>query len=95
MVCIRCKKRPAVKIFHPADGEQPDEAGGLLPALRPGAAYQAGGTIVDEAVRIVGAGLLDNMEDRMESMMEELGYANPLSMMMTWACPDRTRTAGG
>ena len=30
---------------------------------------------------------LDNMEDRMESMMEELGDANPLSMMMNMGLP--------
>ena len=41
--------------LHPADGERPDEAGGLLPALRPRAAHQAGGG-PDEAVRHVRAG---------------------------------------
>ncbi len=79
MVCIRCQKRPAI-IFHPADGEWSDEAGGLLPALCPGAAHQAGGRS-DETIGMSEQDL-DNMENRMESMMEELGDSNPLSMLM-------------
>ena len=34
---------------------------------------------------------LDTMEDRMESMMEELGDANPLSMMMNMGLPGQNR----
>ena len=41
--------------LHPADGERPDEAGGLLPALRAGAAHQTGRR-PDEAVRDVRTG---------------------------------------
>ena len=41
--------------LRPADGERPDEKRGVLPALCPRAAHQAGGGS-DEAVRHVGSG---------------------------------------
>ena len=79
MVCIRCQKRPAIIfIQRMVDGQMKQEGYCLHCArelhIKP----------VDDLMKQFGMSDqdLDNMENRMESMMEELGDSNPLSMMM-------------
>ena len=79
MVCIRCQKRPAIIfIQRMVDGQMKQERYCLhCPRelhIKP----------VDDLMKQFGMSVqdLDNMENRMESMMEELGDSNPLSMMM-------------
>ena len=79
MVCIRCQKRPAIIfIQRMVDGQMKQEGYCLHCArelhIKP----------VDDLMKQFGMSDqdLDNMESRMESMMEELGDTNPLSMMM-------------
>ena len=63
--------------FHPADGGWPDEAGGYCLHC----ARELHIKPVDDLMKQFGMSDqdLDNMENRMESMMEELGDSNPLS----------------
>ena len=82
MVCIRCQKRPAIIfIQRMVDGQMKQEGYCLHCArelhIKP----------VDDLMKQFGMSDqdLDNMENRMESMMEELGDSNPLSMMMNMA----------
>jgi hypothetical protein len=82
MVCIRCQKRPAIIfIQRMVDGQMKQEGYCLHCArelhIKP----------VDDLMKQFGMSDqdLDNMENRMESMMEEMGDANPLSMMMNMA----------
>ena len=79
MVCIRCQKRPAIIfIQRMVDGQMKQEGYCLHCArelhIKP----------VDDLMKQFGMSDqdLDNMENRMESMMEELGDSNHLSMMM-------------
>ena len=79
MVCIRCQKRPAIIfIQRMVDGQMKQEGYCLHCArelhIKP----------VDDLMKQFGMSDqdLDNMESRMESMMEEMGDSNPLSMMM-------------
>ena len=69
--------------LHPADGQWSDEAGGVLLHC----ARELHIKPVDDLMKQFGMSDqdLDNMENRMESMMEEMGDANPLSMMMNMA----------
>ncbi len=86
MVCIRCQKRPAIIfIQRMVDGQMKQEGYCLHCArelhIKP----------VDDLMKQFGMSDqdLDNMENRMESMMEEMGDSNPLSMMMNMATAAR------
>ena len=79
MVCIRCQKRPAIIFIQRMDNGQMKQEGYCLHCAR-----ELHIKPVDDLMKQFGMSDqdLDNMENRMESMMEELGDANPLSMMM-------------
>ena len=82
MVCIRCQKRPAIIFIQRMDNGQMKQEGYCLHCAR-----ELHIKPVDDLMKQFGMSDqdLDNMENRMESMMEELGDANPLSMMMNMA----------
>ena len=84
MVCIRCKKRPAIIFIQRMENSQMKQEGYCLHCAR-----ELHIKPVDDLMKQFGMSEqdLDNMEDRMESMMEELGDANPLSMMMNMGLP--------
>ena len=84
MVCIRCKKRPAIIFIQRMENSQMKQEGFCLHCAR-----ELHIKPVDDLMKQFGMSEqdLDNMEDRMESMMEELGDANPLSMMMNMGLP--------
>ena len=80
MVCIRCQKRPAIIFIQRMENGQMKQEGYCLHCAR-----ELHIKPVDDLMKQFGMSEqdLDNMEDRMESMMEELGGdANPFSMMM-------------
>ena len=79
MLCIRCQKRPAIIFIQRMDGGQMKQEGYCLHCAR-----ELHIKPVDDLMKQFGMSDqdLDNMENRMESMMEELGDSNPLSMMM-------------
>ena len=79
MVCIRCQKRPAIIFIQRMDNVQMKQEGYCLHCAR-----ELHIKPVDDLMKQFGMSDqdLDNMENRMESMMEEMGDANPLSMMM-------------
>ena len=79
MVCIRCQKRPAIIFIQRMDNGQMKQEGYCLHCAR-----EMHIKPVDDLMKQFGMSDqdLDNMENRMESMMEELGDSNPLSMMM-------------
>ena len=79
MVCIRCQKRPAIIFIQRMDNGQMKQEGYCLHCAR-----ELHIKPVDDLMKQFGMSDqdLDNMENRMESMMEELGDSNPLSMMM-------------
>ena len=80
MVCIRCKKRPAIIFIQRMDGSSQQEGYCLRCArelhIKP----------VEDLMKQFGMSEQDmeNMEDRMDSMMDEMGGegASPFSMMM-------------
>ncbi len=80
MVCIRCKKRPAIIFIQRMDGSSQQEGYCLRCArelhIKP----------VEDLMKQFGMSEqdMDNMEDRMDSMMDEMGGegASPFSMMM-------------
>ena len=82
MVCIRCQKRPAIIFIQRMDNGQMKQEGYCLHCAR-----ELHIKPVDDLMKQFGMSDqdLDNMENRMESMMEEMGDANPLSMMMNMA----------
>ncbi len=82
MVCIRCQKRPAIIFIQRMDNGQMKQEGYCLHCAR-----ELHIKPVDDLMKQFGMSDqdLDNMENRMESMMEELGDTNPLSMMMNMA----------
>ena len=82
MVCIRCQKRPAIIFIQRMDGGQMKQEGYCLHCAR-----ELHIKPVDDLMKQFGMSDqdLDNMESRMESMMEEMGDSNPLSMMMNMA----------
>ena len=82
MVCIRCQKRPAIIFIQRMDNGQMKQEGYCLHCAR-----ELHIKPVDDLMKQFGMSDqdLDNMENRMESMMEELGDSNPLSMMMNMA----------
>ena len=79
MVCIRCQKRPAIIFIQRMENGQMKQEGYCLHCAR-----ELHIKPVDDLMKQFGMSDqdLDNMENRMESMMEEMGDANPLSMMM-------------
>ena len=79
MVCIRCQKRPAIIFIQRMENGQMKQEGYCLHCAR-----ELHIKPVDDLMKQFGMSEqdLDNMENRMESMMEELGDSNPLSMMM-------------
>ena len=79
MVCIRCQKRPAIIFVQRMENGQMKNEGYCLHCAR-----ELHIKPVDDLMKQFGMSEqdLDNMENRMESMMEELGDSNPLSMLM-------------
>ncbi len=82
MVCIRCQKRPAIIFIQRMENGQMKQEGYCLHCAR-----ELHIKPVDDLMKQFGMSDqdLDNMENRMESMMEEMGDCNPLSMMMNMA----------
>ena len=82
MVCVRCQKRPAIIFIQRMENGQMKQEGYCLHCAR-----EMHIKPVDDLMKQFGISDqdLDNMESRMESMMEEMGDANPLSMMMNMA----------
>ena len=79
MVCIRCQQRPAIIFIQRMENGQMKQEGYCLHCAR-----ELHIKPVDDLMKQFGMSEqdLDNMENRMESMMEELGDSNPLSMLM-------------
>ena len=84
MLCIRCQKRPAIIFIQRMDGGQMKQEGYCLHCAR-----ELHIKPVDDLMKQFGMSDqdLDNMENRMESMMDEMGDANPLSLMMNMGQP--------
>ena len=86
MVCIRCKKRPAIIFVQRMDSNsQMKQEGYCLRCAR-----ELHIKPVEDLMKQFGMSEqdMDNMEDRMESMMEEMGEGgNPFSMMMGMGQP--------
>ena len=82
MVCVRCQKRPAIIFIQRMENGQMKQEGYCLHCAR-----ELHIKPVDDLMKQFGMSDqdLDNMESRMESMMEEMGDSNPLSMMMNMA----------
>ena len=82
MVCVRCQKRPAIIFIQRMENGQMKQEGYCLHCAR-----EMHIKPVDDLMKQFGMSDqdLDHMESRMESMMEEMGDANPLSMMMNMA----------
>ena len=79
MVCNRCQKRPAIIFVQRMENGQMKNEGFCLHCAR-----ELHIKPVEDLMKQFGMSDedMDNMENRMESMMEELGDSNPLSMMM-------------
>ena len=82
MVCVRCQKRPAIIFIQRMENGQMKQEGYCLHCAR-----EMHIKPVDDLMKQFGMSDqdLDNKESRMESMMEEMGDANPQSMMMNMA----------
>ena len=80
MVCIRCQKRPAIIFVQRMENGQMKNEGYCLHCAR-----ELHIKPVDDLMKQFGMSDedMDNMEDRMENMMQELGdgSGNPFSMM--------------
>ena len=98
MVCIRCKKRPAIIFVQRMDSNsQMKQEGYCLRCAR-----ELHIKPVEDLMKQFGMSEqdMDNMEDRMENMLEEMGGegANPFSMMMGMGQPgenEETDAAAG
>ena len=80
MVCIRCKKRPAIIFIQRMENGQMKQEGYCLHCAR-----ELHIKPVDDLMKQFGMSEqdMDNMEDRMESMMEEMGEGgNPFAALM-------------
>ena len=80
MVCIRCKKRPAIIFIQRMENGQMKQEGYCLHCAR-----ELHIKPVEDLMKQFGMSEqdMDNMEDRMESMMEEMGEGdNPLAALM-------------
>ena len=86
MVCIRCQKRPAIIFVQRMENGQMKNEGYCLHCAR-----ELHIKPVEDLMKQFGMSDedMDNMEDRMENMMQELGdgAANPFSMMMNMGQP--------
>ena len=86
MVCDRCKKRPAIIFVQRMEDGKLKNEGYCLHCAR-----ELHIKPVEDLMKQFGMSDedMDNMEERMENMMQEMGDgANPLSMMMNMAQPD-------
>ena len=88
MVCSRCQKRPAIIFVQRMENGQMKNEGFCLHCAR-----ELHIKPVEDLMKQFGMSDedMDNMENRMESMMDEMGDANPLSLMMNMGQP----TEGG
>ena len=80
MVCIRCKKRPAIIFIQRMENGQMKQEGYCLHCAR-----ELHIKPVDDLMKQFGMSEqdMDNMEDRMDSMMEEMGEGgNPFAALM-------------
>ena len=80
MVCVRCKKRPAIIFVQRMENGQMKQEGYCLHCAR-----ELHIKPVEDMMKQLGMSDqdMDNMEDRMDNLMEEMGDgANPLAMMM-------------
>ena len=80
MVCARCKKRPAIIFIQRMENGQMKQEGYCLHCAR-----ELHIKPVDDLMKQFGMSEqdMDNMEDRMESMMEEMGEGgNPFAALM-------------
>ena len=80
MVCIRCKKRPAIIFIQRMENGQMKQEGYCLHCAR-----ELHIKPVEDLMKQFGMSEqdMDNMEDRMESMMEEMGEGgNPFAALM-------------
>ena len=80
MVCVRCKKRPAIIFVQRMENGQMKQEGYCLHCAR-----ELHIKPVDDLMKQFGMSEqdMDNMEDRMESMMEEMGEGgNPFAALM-------------
>ena len=86
MVCIRCQKRPAIIFVQRMENGQMKNEGYCLHCAR-----ELHIKPVEDLMKQFGMSDedMDNMEDRMENMMQELGdgSTNPFSMMMNMGQP--------
>ncbi len=81
MVCVRCKKRPAILFIQRMAGGEMSQEGYCLRCARELHIPQVDGLMKQFGMSDQD---IDMMEDRMEEMMEQFGDGdmNPLSMMM-------------
>ena len=80
MVCARCKKRPAIIFIQRVENGQMKQEGYCLHCAR-----ELHIKPVDDLMKQFGMSEqdMDNMEDRMDSMMEEMGEGgNPFAALM-------------
>ncbi len=80
MVCTRCQKRPAMIFVQRIENGQPKQDGYCLHCAR-----ELHIRPVEELMKRFGLSDqdMDNMEDRMDNMLDEMGEGeNPLSLMM-------------
>ena len=84
MLCVKCQKRPAVVFVQRLENGKTVQEGYCLTCARAMHIQP-----VDDLMKQFGMSDqdLDNMENRMESMMDEMGDANPLSLMMNMGQP--------
>ena len=89
MLCIRCQKRPAIIFVQRMENGQMKNEGYCLHCAR-----ELHIKPVEDLMKQFGMSDedMDNMEDRMENMMQEMeeggGMGNPFSMMMNMGRPD-------
>ena len=89
MVCIRCQKRPAIIFVQRMENGQMKNEGYCLHCAR-----ELHIKPVEDLMKQFGMSDedMDNMEDRMENMMQEMedggGMGNPFSMLMNMGRPD-------
>ena len=86
MVCDRCKKRPAIIFVQRMEDGKLKNEGYCLHCAR-----EMHIKPVEDLMKQFGMSEedMDNMEERMENMMQEMGDGgNPLSMMMNMVQPD-------
>ena len=86
MVCNRCQKRPAIIFVQRMENGQMKNEGFCLHCAR-----ELHIKPVEDLMKQFGMSDedMDNMENRMESMMEEMGgETNPFSMMMNMVQPE-------